>query len=256
MMSSLRDFQNAFGSTVRGAPTVPAGVCAAYPIPLERRIDVYRNNVHSSLIDSLEQAFPVVLQLVGQEFFRATAREYLRDHMPTCGTLVGFGDGMPEFLDAFPPVSSLPYLSDVARLELLWLRSYHAADDIVLAPDEIANVPQECLPDVKFILHPSLKALQSAYPVSSIWQAHQPGHRPLATHIGEGGEAVLLLRSNLSVVVHKVGAGTVSFVDALRSGEPFGVAAAAALNAENDFDLSQILHLLLSGGGFTRLIRS
>lgn len=256
MMSSLRDFQNSFGSAVRGAPAVPAGVYAADAIPLERRMDVYRNNVHSSLIDGLEQAFPVVLQLVGQEFFRAMAREYLRDHMPTRGTLVGFGDGLPEFLDAFPPVSSLPYLSDVARLELLWLRSYHAADDIVLAPDEISNVPQEDLPDVKFILHPSLKAFQSAYPVSSIWQAHQPGQKPGSTNIGEGGEAVLLLRTNLSVVVHQVEEGAVLFVDALRSGEPFGVAAATALNVQSDFDLSQILHLLLSGGGFTRLIRS
>ncbi len=256
MMSSLRDFQNAFGSAVRGAPALPAGVYAADPIPLERRIDVYRNNVHSSLIDGLEQAFPVVLQLVGQEFFRAMAREYLRDHMPTRGTLVGFGDGLPDFLDAFPPVSSLPYLSDVGRLELLWLRSYHAADDIILAPDEISNVAQEDLPEAKFILHPTLQAFQSAYPVSSIWQAHQPGEKPGSANIGEGGEAVLLLRSNLSVVVHKVEAGAISFVDALRSGEPFGVAAAAALNVQSDFDLSQILHLLLSGGGFTRLIRS
>lgn len=256
MMSSLRDFQNSFGSAVRGAPAVPTGAYGADPIPLERRLDVYRNNVHSSLIDGLEQAFPVILQLVGKEFFRAMAREYLLDHMPIRGTLVGFGDGLPDFLDAFPPVSSLPYLSDVARLELLWLRSYHAADDIVLSPDEISSVPQEDLPDVKFILHPTLQAFQSAYPISSIWQAHQPGEKPESTHIGEGGEAVLLLRSHLSVVVHKVDAGAVSFVDALRSGELFGVAAAAALNVQSDFDLSQILHLLLSGGGFTRLIRS
>ncbi len=256
MMSSLRDFQNGFGSAVRGAPAVPTGAYGADPIPLERRLDVYRNNVHSSLIDGLEQAFPVILQLVGKEFFRAMAREYLLDHMPIRGTLVGFGDGLPDFLDAFPPVSSLPYLSDVARLELLWLRSYHAADDIVLSPDEISSVPQEDLPDVKFILHPTLQAFQSAYPISSIWQAHQPGEKPESTHIGEGGEAVLLLRPHLSVVVHKVDAGAVSFVDALRSGEPFGVAAAAALNVQSDFDLSQVLHLLLSGGGFTRLIRS
>lgn len=256
MMSSLRDFQNTFGSAVRGASVVPAGVYAADPIPLERRIDVYRNNVHSSLIDGLEQAFPVVLRLVGQEFFRAMAREYLRDHMPDRGTLIGFGADMPEFLDGFPPVSSLPYLGDVARFELAWLKSYHAADAAPLSADAISAVPQEHLADLKFILHPSLQMLQSAHPVFSIWHAHQPGQTPGAMNGNQGGEAALLLRSNQSVVVHQVERGAMLFVDVLRSGETFGVAAAAALELQDDFDLSQILHLLLSGGGFARLIRS
>ena len=256
MMLSLRDFQNAFGSAVRGAPATPGSIYAAEPIPLERRMDVYRNNVHSSLIDGLERAFPVVLELVGQEFFRAMAREYLRGHMPDRGTLVGFGDGLPDFLDAFPPVSSLPYLSDVARLELLWLRSYHAADENALTPEELSTVPQEALADLKFILHPALQTLRSAYPVLSIWRAHQPGQDPGSNNVDQEGEAVLLLRPNLSVTVQKVQEGAVAFVDALGSDQPFGVAAAAALDVQSDFDLTEILHLLLSGGGFARLIRS
>ncbi|WOF75089.1 DNA-binding domain-containing protein [Parvibaculaceae bacterium PLY_AMNH_Bact1] len=255
-MLSLRDFQSEFGSAVLGGDGVLANVRAAEPIPLESRVNVYRNNVYASLIDGLEKAFPVVLQLVGQEFFRAMAREYLRDNMPARGTLIGFGAAMPEFLDGFPPVSSLPYLSDVARFELAWLRSYHAADEAPLTPDAISAVPQAYLGDVKFVLHPSLQTLQSAHPVVSLWQAHQPGQDPGAMNVNEGGEAALLLRSNLSVVVHQVERGALVFVDALRSGETFGVAATAAQNLQGDFDLSHILHLLLSGGGFARLIRS
>lgn len=33
------------------------------------RFAVYRNNVHSSLINALAAAYPVTLQLVGDEFF-------------------------------------------------------------------------------------------------------------------------------------------------------------------------------------------
>lgn len=255
-MLSLRDFQDSFGAAVCGAPVVAQGLQAADPIPLERRVDVYRNNVHSSLIDGLAQAFPVVLQLVGEEFFRAMAREYLRNHMPDRGTLVGFGHGFPDFLDTFPPVSSLSYLSDVARLELLWLQTYHAADEIVLTPEGVSTVPPEELPEVTFAVHPSLQVLQSAYPVLSIWQAHQPGQDPETAAIGKEGESVLLFRTDLSVFVHKIEVGGVVFVDALRSGDTLGAAASAALNVQSNFDLSQILHLLLSGGGFSRLIRS
>ncbi len=255
-MSSLRDFQDSFGAALRGAPAVAESIHAADPIPLERRVDVYRNNVHASLIDGLEQAFPVVLQLVGQEFFRAMAREFLRDQMPGRGTLIGFGAGLPDFLEGFPPVSGLPYLADVARFELAWLRSYHAADDPVLTPEDLSTVPQEALPDMKFTAHASLETLRSAYPVLSIWEAHQPGRDPSSIKSDEGEEAVLLLRSNLSVYAHRVGVADLTFIDALRTGKSFGAAAADALTVQSDFDLSRILHLLLSGGGFSRFIRS
>ncbi len=255
-MSSLRDFQNSFGSAVRGAQANLDIVHAADPIPLERRLDVYRNNVHASLIDGLEQAFPVLLQLVGRDFFRAMAREYLRDHMPERGTLIGFGDVMPDFLDGFPPVASLPYLSDVARLELAWLRCYHAGDGVVLAADDLANIPVDDLAGLRFELHPSLATLQSEHPILSIWQAHQPGNEPASIDMTQSGETVLLIRKGLSVGVHKVSGGAAAFTEMLRSGHCLGVATDSALNTDSNFDLGHILHFLLSGGGFARLIRS
>ena len=42
------------------------------------RLAVYRNNVVSSLIDALADTFPVVQQLVGEEFFRAMAGVFAR----------------------------------------------------------------------------------------------------------------------------------------------------------------------------------
>ena len=256
MMPSLREFQDSFGAAMRGAPLVVEPIVAADPIPAERRVDVYRNNIYASLIDGLEQAFPVVLQLVGQEFFRAMAREFLRDHMPERGTLIGFGDGLPEFLDRFPPVASLPYLSDVARFELMWLRSYHAADDPPVTREELAAVPTEDLPELRFKVHSSLQTLKSHVPILSLWRAHQPGQDAASFDLAQEAESVLLLRTNLAVVAHEVDEGDIAFIDSLRAGQSLGVAATAAAEAQSDFELSQILHLLVSGGGFACLIRS
>ncbi len=254
-MSSLREFQDSFGAVLRGAPVGAELIVAADPIPAERRMDVYRNNVYASLIDGLEQAFPVVLQLVGKEFFRAMAREFLRDHMPERGTLIGFGDGLPEFLDRFPPVATLPYLSDVARFELMWLRSYHAANDRSVTPDELATVPAEELPDVRLELHASLETLQSRFPVLSLWRAHQLGQQAASFELTQDAESVLVMRTNFAVAAHKVDKGALVFMGALKGGQSFGAAATAALDAQGDFELSQILHLLVSGGGIARLIR-
>jgi len=256
VMLSLRDFQNSFGAAVRGAPTALHDVHAAAPISLESRVDVYRNNVHASLIDGLERAFPVVWQLVGQAFFRAMARDYLRDHMPRRGTLIGFGAEMPGFLDGFPPVSSLPYLGDVARFELAWLRTYHAEDAPIVTADDLSDISQEELSDLQFDLHPSVEFFQSSFPILSIWEAHQPGGEPASVNLEQGGEMALLLRAGLRVTPYAVTEGARVFVAALRSQENLGTAAEAALQAQADFDLSHILHLFLSGGGFARMIRS
>ncbi|MEO8121927.1 MAG: DNA-binding domain-containing protein, partial [Rhodoferax sp.] len=40
------------------------------------RFAVYRNNVMVSLIDALADTYPVVQELVGEEFFRAMARVF------------------------------------------------------------------------------------------------------------------------------------------------------------------------------------
>lgn len=255
-MLSLREFQNSFGLAVRGASPSLHDVHAAAPISLERRLDVYRNNVHASLIDGLERAFPVVLQLVGDEFFRAMAREYLRNHMPVRGTLIGFGSEMPKFLNGFPPVSSLPYLGDVARLELAWLQSYHAEDLSAVTAEQMVGIPQEEFSDLQFQLHPSVEILQSQFPILTIWQAHQPGGEPASVNLEQGGETVLVLREGLRVKLHAVTGGAHAFVDALGAQQDLGAAAEAALQAQADFDLSYILHLLLSGGGIARVTRS
>jgi hypothetical protein len=34
----------------------------------------------------------------------------------------------PDFIEQFEPASSVPYLADVARLEMLRVRAFHAAD--------------------------------------------------------------------------------------------------------------------------------
>ncbi len=254
-MSSLREFQDTFGAALRGGPVVADSIVAADPIPLERRVDVYRNNIYASLIDGLELAFPVVLQLVGQEFFRAMAREFLRDHMPERGTLIGFGDGLPDFLDRFPPVASLPYLSDVARFELMRLRCYHAADDRPVTPEELAAIRAEEMPEVRFELHSSLEALQSRFPVLSLWQAHQPGQDPASVGVSQDAESVLVLRTNFTVAAHRIDEGAIAFIGALKDGQTFGTAATVAAGIQSDFELGQILHLLVSGGGIARLIR-
>lgn len=86
----------------------------------ESRLKVYRNNTFSNLRAALADVYPVILRLVGEDFFKHAATHFIRAHPSTSGDLNDYGGGFGEFLAAFPPAAELPYLCDVARLE--WAR--------------------------------------------------------------------------------------------------------------------------------------
>lgn len=258
-MPRLPDFQRAFAAAVVGAPTVDpapdpsstlADALAGDGVPVARRLDVYRNNVFHSLTEAMGQAFPVVHRLVGDAFFKATAREFVLQSMPQSGTLIGFGDGFAEFLERFEPAQSLPYLPDVARLELAWLAAYHAADAEPLSPADLAQVAPERMAGLRLALHPSARFVSSPYPILDIWRANREDNAVGPVDLTQGGGSLMAIRPRLEVEVRRLTPGLAAFLSVCAKGGTLTDAADAALAAEEEFDLTRALHGLIRGETF------
>jgi len=176
------------------------------------RFAVYRNNVQSSLINALADAYPVVAQLLGDEFFRAMAALYVRRFPPTSAVLSDYGHDFADFIGGFPPAAGLPYLADVARLERLRVTAYHAADAGPVQPQQIAAAMAEpaTLGQLRLELHPSLGLLQSAHPVVALWAAHQGDGDWQAIDLQQGQNA-LVLRHDLEVEVFAIDASSTAY---------------------------------------------
>lgn len=157
------------------APQTPGGLVGAQT---DRRFAVYRNNVQHGLSRALAARFPVIERLVGADFFAATARVFAAQHPPRTPVLLEWGGTFPGFLETFEPAVTLPYLPDVARLEWLRGRAYHAADAAPADPALLAAFRPETL---RLTLAPSVAAFASRWPALSIWAVNQPGAtaRPL-----------------------------------------------------------------------------
>jgi hypothetical protein len=213
---------------------------------------VYRNNSVVTLLDALHDRFPVTCLLVGEEFFRAMARSYADDHRPASPLLMLYGDDFPAFIGSFAPAADVPYLSDVARLELAWSEAYHALDDCSLQTQVLSGASPDALLKTRLTLHPSVRTLRSQYPVVDIWAAHQkPGAIAPVTHWR--GQDVLIVRPDAEVQVHTLGSGLYAFVGALLDGMCVQDAAEVALGEHVEFDAGQSIVKLLGVGAVVAL---
>lgn len=234
------DFRSALTSDhlPEGVTAVTRDGLAPNRAALLARFAVYRNNVMHSLSRALARRFPVIERLVGDEFFSAMAVEFIRVHPPQSPVLMHWGDEFAGFLQGFPPVASLPYLPDVARLEYARGRSYHAADAEPIGPEALAALN----PSQVLRLLPSVQVLRFEHPVVTIWRANQPGENPSVR--ASGAEAALIYRTaDFQVPVRSLSQADAAFLGGLMAGEPLEKAA-----AHHSADPTPILTLLIGEG--------
>lgn len=225
-----------FGKAVLDASLpVPAGLTGPHGNLATRRFNVYRNNVVAGLNNALGDSFPVVRKLVGDAFFTAMASVFVRAHLPKTPLMMFYGDDFPAFLATFPPVTHLPYLPDVARLELARRQAFHAADAIPAGTGALAGIPEPDLPKTRFRLHPSLRLISSDWPVFSIWRFNSTQDQsPLPPH----GEDVLIARPFADVEMRVLPPGARAFLHALNSGLTLAESLEKAAIAAPVFDIS------------------
>jgi hypothetical protein len=202
------------------------------------RLQVYRNNVFVSLTQALAAVYPVLVRLVGEDYFGQAARRFIRQHPSRSGNLHDFGRELAGFLARLPEAGSLPYLADVAALEWAWHEAFHAADAPPLDAARLAAMSEEEVAALRFRLHPAARLVASRYPVLAIWETNQEG----APAEGEvcldaGADWLLIARRSLARTIERLTPGEHALLAALGSGAPLAEACEAAAAASPDIDL-------------------
>ena len=227
---------------------VPEGVLDGQARPAGRRFSIYRNNVAVSLTEALEQGFPVITRLLGEENMKALAGLYLRAHPPTSPLMMHYGQAFPAFLEGMGQLSHLGYLGDVARLELALRQSYHAADARPLDPLYLGTLTPEDLVAQRLSLAPSAVLLRSPWPIWSIWHYNTTDGAPKPA---AGGQNVLICRPDYDPIPLLLPAGAATWISEIVKGAPLGAATETASAATTEFDLSATLALLIEGQALT-----
>ena len=237
--------QAQFAAALRDAGRRPPdGLLAA---DINERFAVYRNNVVHGLSRALAAGFPATEAIVGADFFAAMAALFVRVSPPGSPVLLHYGDGLPDFIARFESLAALPYLADVARLELAYTRAFHAADAPPLPGQRLNDVAADRIGAVHIALHPSLQVLRSVHPVADIW-AMNTGRAPLCEIADWIAQDVLVLRPHHEVAVVALAPGEAEFLSQLQAGATLEQAAGAALEETNAFDLAAALAATFTRG--------
>ncbi len=215
------------------------------------RLDIYRNNIASALVRSLEGLYPALVRLMGAEFFARVARDYVRAHPPAHGRLLEYGFHLPEFVAGYEAAARYPWFADVGRLELAWHRAYLSVETTALRAHDLRGVPPARMADLELRLHPSCQRLASRYPISIIWRIALEDERPEgAIEVQGGAEWLLVVRPGAEVEVRTLEESGFTFLGALATGRSLGAAYESARAVDPAFDLEAHLAGLLAGETF------
>ena len=240
------------GALLDAEHPVPRAVTSHTARTPQKRFAVYRNNVIAGLSQALRTQFPAIESIVGTEFFMGMARVYIATEPPRSPVLVSYGERFPAFIETFPPAADLPYLADVARLEIARTQAYHAADAMPLDAAAWQAVDTDALPGMRVALHPSLRILRSVFPVVTIWSMNAGVLEPASIEDCAAEDAVIA-RPHADVEVRTLPPGGAAFLEALATGQTLGEAAATACGDNAAFDLAVNLAGLIGAGLAIRL---
>jgi len=229
---------------------IPKGLVDDQGAPAGRRFNVYRNNVTTSLMDALEEGFPVIRKLLDDVNFRNLARDYQANTPPSSPLMMHFGAAFPAFLRGHKSLVKIPYLGDVAELELALRRSYHATDSSPVNAEILGQLSEHQLLSATFDIAPPVMLVCSKWPILGIWHYNSTENAPKPSPIGQ---CVMISRPEFDPRPEEITLGDVALIRDLQAEKPLSDALQAAHSQDDAYDFGRILGQLLAGNAITNI---
>lgn len=151
----LHNFQQAFKESVLGGKNTLENFLNEGQ---EARLSIYKNNTFISLHHALLNIFPATEKLVGADFFKFMAYQFIEKNPPSDGCLLFYGEKFSNFLKGKEELQSMPFVADIAQLEWHVHECTHGADEAGFSPlslnlnaEQMLQQPFKVLENVRFV---------------------------------------------------------------------------------------------------------
>jgi hypothetical protein len=153
------------------ASTIADAVVDAPPLPVQARLGIYRHAYRARLFEALDEQYPILHWLLGDETFESLGRLFVETHPSEHRSIRWYGRELADFTGATAPFADQPILAEIARFEWMLSEVFDAADACVVDRAALQAIDPERWATLRFGFHPSLRRLSLAWNTVAVWQA-------------------------------------------------------------------------------------
>jgi len=219
----LRQLQRELQNDLLGEPSsIAEAIADAPPLSVADRLGIYRNAYRVRLIEALDDTYPVLHALLGDEVFVALGEEFVSAHPSVHRSIRWYGSELSEFLGQCPPYAEQPILAELASLEWTLTEVFDAADAEPKPRAALSAVDASAWSELQFEFHPSLRRLHLHWNTAAVWQSMSREETPPDPVCAEHSVPWLLWRQNLQNYFRSLAADEAAALDAALRGANFG----------------------------------
>jgi len=219
----LRQLQRELQSHLLGEPSSIADAIAdAPPLSVADRLGIYGNAYRVRLIEALDDTYPVLHALLGDEVFVALGEDFVSAHPSVHRSIRWYGRELSEFLSRCPPYAEQPILAELALLEWTLAEVFDAADAEPTPRAALSAVDASAWSELQFEFHPSLRRLHLRWNTAAVWQAMSHEEPPPGPVCADHPVPWLLWRQNLQNYFRSMAADEAAALDSALRGANFG----------------------------------
>lgn len=221
-MNALNELQNDFmGWLLRQQPELAAQIEETEKVPRQVRMDIYANAYRLRLLESLQDSFPALHTLLGDERFEALGFDYIAHQPSHHFSIRYFGHRLGDFLTGNSNYPQNTLLAEMARFEWAIRDAFDAGDQTPLTFDALTRLPPEKWADLTFTLHPSTRRINLSWDVPKLWQAIEEEQPPVEPEKNEYPIGWLIWRHELITHYRSLDVDEAWAIDAALDGASF-----------------------------------
>lgn len=149
------------------------------------RLGIYGNAYAARLAEVLQDNYPALHTLMGDDANEKMAYAYLAENPSQHYSVRYFGHKLADYLRTHDAYKNTPVFAEMAAFEWALRNAFDSDDKTAVGIDALQAIPPERWGEMHFTLHPSVHRLDLSWNVPILWQAIENGDEPIPAEKNE-----------------------------------------------------------------------
>jgi hypothetical protein len=221
-MRALAELQKDFQHYLMQQDSViETDIISTEKVSANTRLDIYRNAYYSRLFEVFQLDYPALHTLLGDEEFMLLGRRYVDAHPSQFRSIRWFGNHLANFMEQRQPYADKLILREMACFEWSLTEAFDAVDEVVLPLEEMASIPFDKWPEMRFEMHTTVKRVDFQWNILQLWKEAQ-AEEALHPQCHETAISYLIWRKDYEVQFTSLSSDEAYMIDAMLAGTNFG----------------------------------